>query len=395
MADINSTETNLEQNNVPDASQELASSMALALGQNVPQNNTAEIVADNVTAGNTQETVVDTAEQQVTQIATEYKPFFDKFGYASIEDAVKEVESLRAFKENPVQVYELPNEESRQLFDAIKAGKKEQVLDILAQQAQIEKYISQEVTEQNAEDIIRLGMKLKYKEQGLSDDDINYKIKKQFSIPKEPVQAASELDEDFEERLQEWKEKAEDVKREKLLEAKMMKPEIASKKADLVLPDEDSEVDAEYEAWKESQKVNQETNTKTIEAYRSLTPKSVETRINFNDEANKINFDFQYEPSDEDFKKAVDIVSDFNNKFFAQFIDKDGNPDRKEFLRRIDFMLNPQKVITEAIKQSKNATLRANLPNNNGNSQRQIPQTMEVSDLDANMNRALNGYRRN
>jgi hypothetical protein len=235
-------------------------------------------------------------------------------------------------------------------------------------------------------------MQIKYKD--LSPAEIDYKFKKQFSLPKEPVQSLEESDEDFAERKSQWKEAVSDIEMDKILEAKLLKPELEAHKAKLVLPEIDKNVDEDYEAWKASQQKSQEINTQTIEAYKAFTPKTIETKVAFNDEANKINFEFQYEPAAEDFKKAVDIVSDFNNEFFKLFTNQDGTPDRQKFLRAINIAVNPEKVIMEAIKQSKNATLKAQLPDNGGG-QRQLPQTQEVSELDANMRMALNGYGRN
>jgi len=65
-------------------------------------------------------------------------------------------------------------------------------------------------------------------------------------------------------------------------------------------------------------------------------------------------------------------------------------------LRVIDFARNEDKVLTEAIKQSKNATLKAGLSKPPVNGQRLAPQTQQQgTDLDAAMQIALNGWRRN
>lgn len=380
MADI-ITETNTLEPQAATAGDELAQQMAIALNGGIqPQQQPAE-------------QVIPAAEVVVadTPVLT-FESIKDKFGYQSPEDAIKEIESLRGFKENPSIEIPFENEVSQKLFDAIKAGKQKEVYAILAEQERLEAVTSVEINKDNAGDIIKLGMQLKYKD--LSPSEIDYKFKKQFSLPKTPVQSLDESDEDFEERKSQWKDQVADIEMDKILEAKLLKPELEAHKAKLVLPEIDKDVDEDYESWKAAQEKAQEINTKTIEAYKAFTPKTIETKVAFNDEANKINFEFQYEPAAEDFKKAVDIVSDFNNEFFKLFTNQDGTPDRKGFLRAINFAVNPDKVIMEAIKQSKNATLKSQLPDNSGG-QRQIAQTQEVSELDANMRMALNGYGRN
>jgi len=97
--------------------------------------------------------------------------------------------------------------------------------------------------------------------------------------------------------------------------------------------------------------------------YSKLTPESVEKKLNFNDEANKIAFEFQYKPSQEQFTKAVEATVD-ERAFWKLFDTPDGTPDRAKFLRVINFAMNEDAVLLEAMKQAKNATIKASLPDN-------------------------------
>ena len=125
-----------------------------------------------------------------------------------------------------------------------------------------------------------------------------------------------------------------------------------------------------------------------------LTPKVLETKVNFNDEANKIAFEFQYEPDSESFSKVIETICD-NQLFESAFLDQDGNLDRKKFADVIYYGLNKDKIIMEALKQAKNATIKSMLPDNSsGGHNRQLPQGQEMSDLDKLMQASLQGYGR-
>lgn len=393
------TETSPALEQQPSGDEQLKQNMSLALGGFMPNQTQVAPTTQETTTTETTET----APTEVTTTVTEQTPSFDfstfsqKFGYQNPEDAIKEIEELRAWKENPIEEIELPNEESKKLYEYIKKGDLKKATQILNKKFEIEDYLSQEVSDDNAENIIKLGMKVKRPD--LSDKEINYRFNKQFGLPKEPIQRVDESEDDFQERLNEWKEKIEDIKMDKVIEAKMAKSDLETHKSTLELPDIEEEVNPEFQNFLE-QKKNQENlqkiNEQTIQAYKSLTPKSVEKKINFNDEPNKINFDFTYEPSAEDFNKNVEIATNFDELFFPLFIGKDGKPDREKLLRVIDFARNEDKVLTEAIKQSKNATLKAGLSKPPVNGQRLAPQTQQQgTDLDAAMQIALNGWRRN
>lgn len=369
-----------------DAKAELAQQMAIALNggrvaeqpivENINTNNLPNSEAENQT-----ENVIVNDIPQIT-----FESIKEKFAYEKPEDAIKEIEELRAFKANPIAELEFENEQSRKLFEAIKGGKQKEAYAILAEQEALENYTTLEVNKDNAADIIKLGMKYKYKD--LTPAEIDYKYKKQFSIPKEPTINSDELEEDFEVRKNEWKNQVSDIEMEKIMEAKLIKPELESRKAKLILPDIEAEIDEDYVNWKQQQEQSSKINAETVEAYKAFTPKSIETKINFNDEANKVAFDFQYEPSVEDLGKSVDMVTDIN-KFYQKFIGQDGKPDRQRFLKAIHFAVNAESILTEAMKQSKNATIKSLLPDNsNGAIVRQMAQTHQMSELDASMQQA-------
>lgn len=320
-----------------------------------------------------------------TRIATDaFAPFREKFNYESPEQAIKEIEELRAYKATPV-IPELKyeNEFSEKVHKAIIAGKTQDVYKFLEEQERLNSVTALDINSDNADKVIKMGMQLKYKD--LTPSEIEYKFNKDFGLPKEPIQKTDELDEEFAERKATWQEKVNDINMNRVIEAKLLKPELDSAKAKLVLPEIENTVDEGYVQWKKNIDEQSKLNAEIEKAYKSFTPKTIETKVPFIDESNKINFEFQYEPDGESFNKAVEMVSDIN-KFFDSFKKPDGTPDREGFLQGIHFALNRNKVIMEAIKQSKNATIKASLPDNSqGGLVRQLPHTQELSELDKQM----------
>lgn len=364
--------------------QELAEQMAIALNNGiVPQEQAQEV--NNQEAGAPAENGA--VVVQDTPVFT-FDTLKEQFGYEKPEDVLAEIKSFRELKENPVKAeIKFENDESEKLFKAIQAGKKEEVYAILAEQNRLEKLTSQEVTKESAADIIKLGMQLKYKD--LTPEEINYKFNKQFALPKQPIQdTVNESDEDYEVRLNEWKEQVSDIEMNKIIEAKLIKPELEGAKSKIVLPELENTLDEGYLNY---QKMIQETaqlEELSKEAYKTITPKDVQTKVPFTDEASNVKFEFVYEPDSESFKQAVEIASD-NEKFFSTFLNSDGSPNRQLWVDAIHYALNKKLVITEAIKQGSNARMKAQLPDNeSGGLVRHLPQEQGINELDAAMQAA-------
>jgi len=362
---------------------DLAAQMAIALnGGIVPQQPEATATTTTEPAA---ATVADTA------VNDPFGLFKEKFGYENQEAAFKEIEELRAFKAQPrTPEFQVPDDESAAILKALVAGKKEEVWKLLDHDMRVDRFVNAEVNKDNAGDIVKMGMQLKYKD--LTPEEINYKFNKQFSIPPKPVQALEEEDADYQQRIDGWQEQVTDKQMELMIEAKLAKPEISNAKGKYVFPEIESPVDEGYIQYKKMLEDNAQADKETKEAYKALTPKAVETKINFKDEANKIGFEFQFEPDAEGFAKAVEIASNAD-LFWQNFMNPDGSPNRQKFLDAIYYSNNKEKVLMSALNQSKNATIKASLPDNSqGGLVRQIPQTQEPNELEKNMRAALSGY---
>lgn len=316
-------------------------------------------------------------------IPVTFESLKEKFGYENPESAIKEIEELRQLKTKPPATpeYEFENEESKKLFLALTKGDKKEAYKILSQQERLENLISAEVTKDTADEIIKMGMQVKYKD--LTPSEIDYKFKKQFAIPKAPVQG-DELDEEFAVRKSEWQEQVADIEMNKIIEAKLARPELELAKTKIVYPEIEDTVDEGYVQYKKDLEEQPLIAEAMKEIFKPFTPKSLETKIPFADETNKIGFEYQYEPDVESFTRSKEMAMD-SGKFMDNFKMSDGKFDNLKYLRAIDLALNGDKYIIQAMTQAKNATIKAFIPDNSGGTQRQFPQSQQVNEVDEGM----------
>lgn len=317
----------------------------------------------------------------------------EKFGYATPEAAVAEIESLRAFRAAPpVQPLTFENPVSKRIAEALQAGKLTEVYEVLDQQIKIDRLTTGEMTPDAAAEIVKLGMQLKYKDQNLTPAEINFRFNKQYGLPAKPALLPAEDQDEYNERIAAWQAQVDDKKMELVIDAKIATPELLASKSKLVFPTIDRPQEAAFQEWQKSVQEDVTVAAETTEAYKAFTPKSLESKIHFADTDNKVDFDFIYEPDPEGFIQAITFVADIE-EFWKSYYRLDGTPDRQRFLQDIYFAKNREKVIAAALRQSMNATIKAGLPDNStGGLVRQLPQTPEVSELDKLMRESLKGY---
>ena len=247
-----------------------------------------------------------------------------------------------------------------------------------------------DLAEEVAADIVKMGMQLKYKD--LTPEEINYKFNKQFAVPPQPQQGVDEEDEVYNQRVADWQAVVTDKQMELMIEAKLVKPELQNAKTKFTIPEIETPVDEGYIQYKKMLEERPVDDQAVIEAYKAMAPKSIETKINFKDEANKIDFQYQYEPDAAKFAKAVELACN-QDQFWSLFKKSDGSPDRERFLDMIYFAIDKENYLLSAMNQTKNATIKASLPDNSqGGLTRQTTQTVEVNELDQQMRNSLKGY---
>jgi hypothetical protein len=120
-----------------------------------------------------------------------------EFNWESADAAKTEIEELRKLKDNATSQAEIEfaNEQSAKFFKLLQDGKEDELYSFLENKKRIDRLTTSDIDRNTAADIIKLSMQQKYKD--LTQDEIEYKFKKQFSIPSKPVQRDIETDDEY------------------------------------------------------------------------------------------------------------------------------------------------------------------------------------------------------
>ena len=388
MAD-NITDTPVVETSQPTVSPEIAQMMAISLNNGIVPQQTTE-VSENLGSQETgaEPVIVEGSKPEVTithdtnVVSNPFDILKEKFQYASAEDAIREIEELRGFKTNPTkEELKFANDEMKRIYEYISEGKEDEVAKYVAGR-QLIKDIDSKTPEEKLKLQIQLQNPLFDKE--LIEDE----YKSLYTIDEKSPKVLDEYGE-----IDPTKLKKETLRlQQRIANDVEQAAETFNKfKSKIELPPLTKQVDEDYVSFKEQQELAAKAAQEAVEVYSKLTPESIETVINFNDEANKIKFDFSYKPDLDSFNQAKEMVSD-TDKFWSQFRNQDGSPNREKFFTFVYKGMAADKMIKEAMNQTKNATIKAQLPNNSGRENRQIPQNQQMSDLDKMMQYSLAGY---
>lgn len=191
-------------------------------------------------------TPVQTTTTTQTQETKNEKPEFNipewlktEFGVEDVNVLKQEREEFKKLKEQPTsQPFEFKDETSKQIHELLRSGDKEgrkKAREVLEFQERVDDLASLPVTKDNAADIIKLQMQLKNKQ--LNKEEIEFHYSQTYGIPKEPIQRKMEDEDEFQERMDEWKEKVSAIEQNRMIAAKLAQPELLSLKPELTLPE--------------------------------------------------------------------------------------------------------------------------------------------------------------
>lgn len=352
---------------------------AFAFNKPTPQQQTEAINGDQPAA--TEPAAI------VTPAAT--APIVDhlkELGYESIDAAKAEIQALRQLKDNPpAAAFKFENEESEKLARAISTNPKE-AFKILQKQERIESLIAMDVNKDNAADIIKFGIELANPD--LSPEEIDFQYKQDYTAPKEPVQKATEDEDEFLERHNEWKERAAAIEMKRTIAAKMAKPQLAAAKQKIdissILPQLTQ--DKDYESYKASLQSDLEFEQKVIvPSINALTEDKIKIAIDVNDANNKMQFGVSITPDKADLEDAKQTALNFD-KFIAGInYDKDNNFTADNLASAILKLKHFDKYMQSAARQAVNAerkrVIEAETPG--GGAQRNFNTPVEPTELDA------------
>jgi hypothetical protein len=311
-----------------------------------PKPTVENIVEPSTVKPDTPPAVVAAPIPDTTALVDENLIVKEKLGYDTWDAAKAEIDALKLKASTPAEI-KFANDQSKLAYEALLEGKMDVVYEILDTQKKIA-----EVATMKSADAIKLHIAQTNK--GYKQIDVEDVFEEKYSYPEKPIKGELEDDADFEAKEEKWKAAKEKIDRRIERDAATAKTELTKLSAELKLPEISKPATSANVPDEQQILADQKADAAVKEAYSKISPKDMVMVFKFNDEASKLAFDIAYEPDKESFESAVSIASDFNNKFWESYYDKDGNPDRIKFLQDLHAGRNIQKIVSEAIVQAVN-----------------------------------------
>lgn len=272
----------------------------------------------------------------------------NNLGFNDWEEAKSEIEKLK--KSSSVD-YE--NEVSKKIHLALLEGNHDEVYSYLDNTRRLNSLLNSDLDDKLAEDIVKVSMRYKYPE--LSEEEVDFKYNKQFSLPKEPVQKYDESDEEFEERKKDWEYRVKDVKMELMIEAKSSRNQLKELQSEIKLPEILSN---------NGNQLTQE-ELKSVQNYVDAYMKSVDGYVNqfdgfgveYRDEDASLSS--MYSPSIEERGLISNQLkyfaeNDFNaNMLLAdRWVKDDGHLNMNQIIQDLSLLHNSDKIIQKLVNDS-------------------------------------------
>lgn len=273
-----------------------------------------------------------------------------------------EREELKKLKETPLITPEIQftDDTSRQIYEILQEGgeKKKELRKVLELHEQIDELSSINIVDKdNAASIIKLEMRLQNK--NLSDSEIDFEYKQNFTAPKEPVQKATEEEEDFKERYDDWKEQVANIEMRRLIAAKKAQPELAKLKSEIVLPSITPKeiTPANKPLTQEELEVAKKLQTDFIDGVNSELKNFNEISVLLKDEAVEIPIPYTF--SVEEKTKISDQLkylaeNGFNSNFIfgGRWVNDDKTFNVSRMIRDLAYLNNEEKISQKLVTDS-------------------------------------------
>lgn len=286
-------------------------------------------------------------EENPEEIVEDGRSFLkEKLGYETWESAKEELETLRT--KTTTEPIKFENEESETVFKLLKEGKVKEVKAIYDLQEKLEGLTTGEVNKDNAPEIIKMGLKDKFK--NLNDSEIEFEYKQAYKLPKEPKIADTESDEDFEERVKDWKEQCADIEASKIVNAKKFQPELEKLKSQIKLPDISKPVEAaKTQQTQEELDAAKKAVTGFIDSVQDEIKSLTELSIEVKDEVVKIPVSYSYSQEEktkvvEQLKKFAESNFDANAIFAERWVKEDGTINVSRMTQDMIRLNNSEKI---------------------------------------------------
>jgi hypothetical protein len=321
----------------------------------VQQTKVEEVTTLNTDSNTQVDPVVE--DQKVTEPPA---PSFDpnsfvkeRFGFDTVEEAEQEI---RKFKEK--KDFEFTDDSSRNLFNAIREGKTDDVFSILNEQKKLEKLTTSEINADIAVDIIKTSIANKYKD--LTSDEVDLLFYENYNFPRKPEQGYDETDEDYGQKLKNWESQVEFIEKRMVIDAKVARPELEKLKSELKLPDIDRVEEREEASREEFEMLQQarQVYEKTLDAeFQNF--KGFDVVVKDEDVEIPISFNI----SDEERLSLKESLSDFDadeyleNRWFTE----DGKPNVKQVMADRYVLENLPRILQKFANEAASQRLLAHI----------------------------------
>ena len=341
-----------------------------------PQVEVAPTANEQQNVDNTPNTSTDTivSENQQTQVSepSTFNPdsfIKERFGFDSVDEA--EQEFLRLIEEREqAPSFDFSDDVSRALFDAIREGKTDDVYQILNEQKRLEKLTSSELTTEIAAEIVKTNIQNKFKD--LSADEVDLLFYDQFFVPLKPEQGYDETDEDYAVKLNAWQAQADYTEKRLMIEAKVLRPEIAKLKSEIKLPDiyneagREAQYQEEFEYLQQARSVYERTLDSEFQSFNgfnvSVKDDDVEIPISFN--------------VAEDERLALkQELSDFDGEAYLEnrWFNEEGKPNVRQIMADKYVLENLPRILQKVANEAASQRLLAHLKKSGNISLNQTP----------------------
>jgi len=341
-----------------------------------PQVEVAPTANEQQNVDNTPNTSADpiVSENQQTQVSepSTFNPdsfIKERFGFDSVDEA--EQEFLRLIEEREqAPSFDFSDDVSRTLFDAIREGKTDDVYQILNEQKRLEKLTSSELTTEIAAEIVKTNIQNKFKD--LSADEVDLLFYDQFFVPLKPEQGYDETDEDYAVKLNAWQAQADYTEKRLMIEAKVLRPEIAKLKSEIKLPDiyneagREAQYQEEFEYLQQARSVYERTLDSEFQSFNgfnvSVKDDDVEIPISFN--------------VAEDERLALkQELSDFDGEAYLEnrWFNEEGKPNVRQIMADKYVLENLPRILQKVANEAASQRLLAHLKKSGNISLNQTP----------------------
>lgn len=242
------------------------------------------------------------------------------------------------------------NKESENLFNAIKAGRKEDALKILSEQDRLSKLDNMKPEE-------KIKLNLQYQNKDFSPQEIEDLFEERYSKPEAPVQEPSETDEEFAIVENKYKEQLARAERKIEREAKASATELKKYAQELVLPDISQEAIAFKEPTQEELQMAQKQAEQSLKAIEASLTELKGYNATFKDEEVEIPVAYKVTPQEkEDLKPLLNSLNTDLPQFFQQlgWFDKDGKLDTNKVVTDIHLLKNKEDVFQKLVNEAGN-----------------------------------------